>query len=601
MYVFRIASILCFTALYLAVVPACSQTAIRSTVVQTINGKKYYIHKVEKGQSLYAISKIYETDLNTIVIDNPDAIDGIKPGQELKIPFVKEQNSSTSPADFEKYQLHKVLKNETVYSICKKYSISEKTFYEWNPEATSGLREFQLVKVGLKQNELTVAESFENYTVEKGETVYAITKKFNINIDDFYNLNPETRSGVSTGQIVKIRKKNNAVTVTTTTTTTTSVVPLVMDTVMKSKKDAYKIGLFLPFEFNETEQLSADQLIKEKKDFPEMQTIAVDFYEGVKYAMDSLQNKGAKYSIQLFDTQDKDSMQVDKLIKQLPFTDIDLIIGPMFNSTFKVVSEKAREKNIPIVSPVTQQNKILFNNPYSSKTTPSNITLLEALAEFVADSFRTQNIVIINSGKPKEQSFVKTFKTHYNEYLALTYNNTKDTVNEVKGYPPAKAAYTSAKKNYFVILSEDEVFLTDVLTQLNSFIDKKKELNVIGMKKWITIDHLDPEYLNKFNFTFAAANYVCYSKPEISQAAKAYRTKYYIDPSDFYFQGIDIGLYYMNALKEYGPDFYKKLDANKKKGIIMDFNFFRPSETTGFDNKSIQIIRYSDYTFSKVN
>jgi LysM repeat protein len=605
MQLVRIIRILCIVCVSLTVLPGCSQTATKSTVVQTVNGKKYYIHKVEKGQSLYAIAKVYETDVNTIVVENPEAIDGIKQGQELKIPYTKElQTSLNSSADLEKYQVHKVAKGETVYAITKKYNITEKNFYEWNPEAQSGIKEGQLVKVGLKQTEtITVpAAAFDTYTVERGETVYAITKKFNVGIDDFYNLNPETRAGVSAGQVVKIPKKGATAITTPTVVTTATTTVTAIDTVFRPKKDSYRIGLFLPFEFNEMDNINTDQLAKEKKGFPEMQTIAIDFYEGIRYAMDSLQNKGTQYSLQLFDTQDRDSAQVDKLLKQLSLTDIDLLIGPMFNATFKVVSEKAKEKNIPIVSPVTQQNKILFNNPYTSKTTPSNTTLLETLAEFVADSFRMQNIVIINSGKPKEQSYVKTFKTHYNEYLALTYNNTKDTVNEVKGgLAGAKAAYNPIKKNYFIILSEDEVFLTDILTQLNSFIDRKKELNVIGMKKWVSIDYLDPEYLNKFHFTFAAANYVDYTKPEIALAAKTYRDKYFVDPSDFYFQGIDIGLYYLDALRQYGPDFYKTLDKNRKKGMIMDFNFFRPSETTGFDNKSIQVIRYSDYIFSKAN
>ncbi|HRD38856.1 MAG TPA: LysM peptidoglycan-binding domain-containing protein, partial [Bacteroidia bacterium] len=69
----------------------------KSTDIRTINNKKYYIHKVEKGQSLYAISKIYGTDVNVILADNDEAIDGIKPGQELKIPFDLKPANSVKP------------------------------------------------------------------------------------------------------------------------------------------------------------------------------------------------------------------------------------------------------------------------------------------------------------------------------------------------------------------------------------------------------------------------------------------------------------------------------------------------------------------------
>ena len=53
----------------------------KSTEIKTINGKKYYIHKVEKGQSLYAIAKTYSMDVNSILAENDEAIDACSCGQ----------------------------------------------------------------------------------------------------------------------------------------------------------------------------------------------------------------------------------------------------------------------------------------------------------------------------------------------------------------------------------------------------------------------------------------------------------------------------------------------------------------------------------------
>ncbi len=49
----------------------------KSTQTEVIDGKKYYIHTVEKGQTLYAIAKIYEVDKNDIILENPEAINGL--------------------------------------------------------------------------------------------------------------------------------------------------------------------------------------------------------------------------------------------------------------------------------------------------------------------------------------------------------------------------------------------------------------------------------------------------------------------------------------------------------------------------------------------
>lgn len=58
----------------------------KSNKVETIDGKKFHIHTVEKGQTLYSISKTYETTINIILTNNTSAIDGLKMGDKLKIP-----------------------------------------------------------------------------------------------------------------------------------------------------------------------------------------------------------------------------------------------------------------------------------------------------------------------------------------------------------------------------------------------------------------------------------------------------------------------------------------------------------------------------------
>ncbi len=58
---------------------------MKSTIIEKIDGKDYYIHSVKKGQSLYMISKAYNVDINEIIQDNPVVKEGLKAGQKLKI------------------------------------------------------------------------------------------------------------------------------------------------------------------------------------------------------------------------------------------------------------------------------------------------------------------------------------------------------------------------------------------------------------------------------------------------------------------------------------------------------------------------------------
>ncbi len=608
---------------------AAAQSDSKSQNIQVVNGKRYYLHKVAKGQSIYAISKIYNTDLNAIFSENPDAIDGITTGQELKIP-VKEEGAGTQQAGATKLQTHKVIKGETRFGICKKYKITEAKLEELNPLIKQGIKEgMELrVPVGMEETKPALAhttttnntavekkDSTQNYHItEAKETLYGIAKKHNTTVEALTKLNPELANGLKPGQKIKIKELPQSAPATIGHVTVTGAavsVPKEENSLtpptegwegweQKPAKQVYHVGVFLPLNLNAVDLINPEQMALDKLPFPLSQQISVDFYEGMLVALDSVISPDFKVVYEIFDADEKDSSRIEKLCKEERFKKLDLIVGPLHISAFKTVEVYAKKQQTPIVSPVAQQNKILFNTPNSSKTTPSNNTLQEGLAEFVADSFRMNNVVIINSGRAKEQQNVKMFKARYNEYLSRKYNNTKDTLNEVRGLAGAKGAYNAHKKNYYVLLTEDEVFLTDFLTQLHVYADKK-DIHLIGMKKLIYSDHIDPEYLNHFQFTYATPMYIDYSLEGVRKIAAKYKDKYYTDPAEFYFEGYDIALYYLKTLKKEGPMFFQNLDKLSAKGLVMNFSFFRPSGTTGYDNKSIQVIRYRDYKFQKIN
>jgi len=60
---------------------------MRSTKIEKINGKDFYIHLVKKGQTLYMISKAYNVEMNVIIQENPEVKEGLKAGQKLRIPL----------------------------------------------------------------------------------------------------------------------------------------------------------------------------------------------------------------------------------------------------------------------------------------------------------------------------------------------------------------------------------------------------------------------------------------------------------------------------------------------------------------------------------
>jgi LysM repeat protein len=528
-----------------------SQSYTQSQKTCVINGKKYFLHKVERGQSLYGIAKLYNTDLNTLILENPGAIDGIKHGQELKIPAEKPRPQPTA-ADLDKYVLHSVARGETIFSITQKYQVTEQQLTQLNPDIKNGLKEGLLLRIKEKPKVVAIASGTSTVT------------------------SAVTTASVNPGS------------------DTVSVLPY-----NKPKKPSYTVGVFLPFSFREAETLNVDELIVNKQLFPPAQQLALDFYEGLQKAADSLKSADFSVTLKVYDVGEKDSMQVYKYAREESFRNLDLIIGPMYNSSFRIISSEARKFQIPCVSPLTQHNKVLFENAYASKTTPSNNSLLSGLATYCLDSLMSHNLVLVNTGYAKDQAAIKYFRLAFNEKAAA--RGLKDTISEVRGIAGAKTLYKADKLNYFIVLSEYETPVSDFVTHLNMFAEKKENLRVIGLRKWLSLDNLDLEYFNRFGLMFPASYHINYDDALVKKLSAAYRDKFYTDATDHYYYAADLGLYYFEQLRSQGPAFCVQLDKLPKKGPFISYNFFHPNGQTGFENQAVQIIRYTDYKLKRIN
>ena len=582
----------------------------KSSEVRTINGKKYYIHKVEKGQSLYAISKAYNMDVNSVLAANDDAIDGLNVGQELKIPFETLMIPSTN-IDTNKYVYHLIQKGETVYAITKKYNIDDKTINTFNPSINKGIKEGEYLIVGEKKKKVTqnlIRNTLKDtllYTVGSGETVYGLTVKFNILQSQILACNPMAKDGIKQGQLLKIPQKksaniSSANQVTNSLSNEESITSFNSDTIVfkKPKKSSYNIGLFLPFKLEDIDAINIEELHRSKSSFPATQALAIDFFTGFKKAVDSLSEKDFDITLSLFDVGEKDSLKVEALCKTGDFKKLDVIFGPLYSNEFKLLAIRAKSLNIPIVSPLTQQNKILYKNYLASKITPSLYTLIEGLADYCSDSLTSSsNMMIVNTAR-KDLAYLDAFKNKFNENLIKKGKSLKDSIREVKGIAGVKSAYIDGKKNVVVVFTNNQVYLQDFITQLASFSDKK-EIVLIGFNSLTSIDNLDQEYLNRLHFHFATASHLDYEKPETQLLVKYYQEIYSTDPSDYFFQAFDIAHYYLTNLKTQGPTFFLNLDKALSKGVSIDFKFYRPDAYTGFENRAMSIYKYDNYKLVK--
>ncbi|HOB27968.1 MAG TPA: LysM peptidoglycan-binding domain-containing protein, partial [Bacteroidales bacterium] len=66
------------------------QISISNEVIEE-KGMKFYVHTIERGQTIYSIAKTYKVNIDDIYAYNEWAKEKIKPGDKLKIPISKSE------------------------------------------------------------------------------------------------------------------------------------------------------------------------------------------------------------------------------------------------------------------------------------------------------------------------------------------------------------------------------------------------------------------------------------------------------------------------------------------------------------------------------
>lgn len=188
-------------------------------------------HFVNAGETLYAISKKYDVPINDLIKINQITSFDLSVGQKLIVgyeslkteqpattlqketepkPILAETNDSKNTAPTK----HKVEKGETLYSISRKYEIPVETLIQANPIAPDQLKEGQFLNIPNLKTETFSPESKVNvsqqdipaiHIVQKGETLFGISKKYEISVSDLILFNQLSSSGVIENQKLHLK------------------------------------------------------------------------------------------------------------------------------------------------------------------------------------------------------------------------------------------------------------------------------------------------------------------------------------------------------------------------------------------------------------
>lgn len=118
----------------LASLSASAQVQVtKSTERVVLRGKTYFIHIVEKGQTAFSIAKAYSVTVEELHQENPEALYGLKEGQTLKVPYVEVTEEPEPVRDTERFIYHTMAPGETVFALSRKYDVPQSAILSANP------------------------------------------------------------------------------------------------------------------------------------------------------------------------------------------------------------------------------------------------------------------------------------------------------------------------------------------------------------------------------------------------------------------------------------------------------------------------------------
>jgi LysM repeat protein/ABC-type branched-subunit amino acid transport system substrate-binding protein len=602
----------------------------KSSQKMLYHGKVYYIHKVKKDQTLYSISRAYGITEQDIAVANPNVLlEVIKPGQALKIPEVS-QLGNLSETYFglteDDFIYHTVKPQETLFYLSKKFSVPIELIVKYNPGTDELLPIGQVVKIPkthVVSKALSMspqpADTVSTYLVKQGDTLYSLAKKFGVSVADFITLNPELRWGLKSGMVLKIPGYSPFDVVFAASKKDSGSVPVEKiqlfnkaqcDSIHEKGVDnQLKLVLMLPFHAQDI--MTLDSIINDsvRKAHPFNRYLSLnrsflEYYQGFLIAIDSLKRAGINTTLFTYDTK-SDTAEVQKILDELEIIRPNIIIGPIMNQNIKLVSAFSKENKIPLILPLSRNSQgSNFGNPYTVYMLPNRQTERDICSDYLSQ-YGNYNIVAIHNPDSVSIENYKTFKNTFFSYLAAKsiYESTvfkEFSINDSVNFN-IQHALDAEKENIYIILSNKEADVINILGQLN-LLSEKAKIKVFGLPSWQKYNNLRIEHLHKLNTVVYSPFFIDYTKPVTRNFIKTCRTKFGFEPYrtissgsgfNFAFLGYETGLIFGTAYENYGMPFINCICTIRASMPQCEYSF-KTVQRGGFTNRGINFIEYRD-------
>ena len=532
---------LIFVALLLMMVTVAVATEPSKTTVR-YQGKRYYVHKVKDGDTLFSLAQVYGVSQDAIIEVNGIMNNEVRVGSMLYVPYVEvetEKPEAKKPAEEPKEavaeeDVHIVAPGETLYSLSRRYGLTEQGLLELND-----LKDHTDIKAGMT---LRIKKKGGN-------------ARNNKNHSDSHNGNASSRRD-NDGEMYMGRESDTCV-------VSTELMQQVAEDLDPTEIEVdgpapafaamprntmLQVTLLLPFHAR-----------------GESKENIVDFYRGVLLAMEDLKSEGYSIELTVLDTKRSAAHISDMIL----FGELNtqLIIGPAYSEEFSPLLRYADENNIPVVSPlqyVDHDCPVLFNMPAPASLKGAPVAgLLDGSREVIkiyASSNDSAFISEVNAMATNETERRLNFQFNRGSFF---YNRNSDGTNG--SLVDIEELMRSKSEKVFVVMASSATDVDRILTTLSSTRSSIRgrglsygDYVVVGNREWLKMANIDHDIFFHNDVIFVVPYYANRIDEAVRLFDGRYVSSYNTLPSRTSYRGYDAAMIFCRMMYEDFNDFIEK-------------------------------------------
>lgn len=536
-----------------------------STEVVTINGKRYYVHSVEQGQTLYSIARAYNVTVDDIIASNEGlTADTLRYGQSIYVPVVelskreqKRLKKESRSADDK--GLHTVQPGETVYSLSRRFKLSEEQFMAINNlSSPADLKAGMGVRTTVES--AAVAEQRPDSQHPATDAAVSLQPSDTARYDTALYEVMSRQEAQRLVDTLMVDKETYAYLFGDETSLADSVQPLDIEFLRLGENNVLKAALIMPFHAK-----------------GKVNPNAVDFYRGMLLAMEELKKGGMSVELSVFDTENSVPRIKELLAYEDGLLDANIIFGPVYEDEVRHVLPLAEDNHIPLITPFADMSDM--SSPVLFQMQPAAEFKGEKLAQIFPEAEEVVYIYAATNDKDYVEDMrlltdslpSRSLNFVYNRHPLLYRRNSDGTNGELVS---DKTLLRSKSKKLFVIAADKDTDVDRILATLSSarIYNVERGLSVgdyvvAGNRRWMRMESLDRQLFFKNNVAFLVTHHAKRHEYAIRQFDAAYIKAYQMLPTMFAYRGYEAAMIFCRKM-------FTGLDAS-----ILD-ETFRPLMTT---------------------